>query len=142
MQVDWLLYCSKLGEAINQAGGIYISDNAMVAKKAVVNLTRHPSEDSSTMIVDSETGPLLRNIKPFAPYDFTWLFPFEPQRAKEVRFAGRDGSRLPGMSKARLGPLTASVALFFSTLMLTVSKLLSALCWVAGIRPSACDGDG
>jgi hypothetical protein len=67
-----------------------------------------------------ETGTLLRDVNPFVPPLLLWLFPFEPNRALEVKM-GQNKKVLFGIMQSRIAFFTSSVALFFTTLLITVS---------------------
>ena len=80
--------------------------------------------------VSYRVEPLIRDVKPFAPAGLLWLFPFERLRAIEMRKEKERGrgkkKGFLGVKDTRIATFLCSVALFFTTLLLTVSGHLPA----------------
>lgn len=111
---------SKLAEAINKSP-LYIEDEAMTRKTAILKARRTDGR------INYAVGPLVRQVAPFAPSGLLWFFPLEPQRALEALENSRlrrSGFRM--MRETRLANFLASVALWFTTVLLTVGALAHA----------------
>lgn len=112
---------SKLAEAMNKAP-LYVEDDTMTQKAAILRARRVDDKVFYTV------GPLVRQVAPFAPRSLLWLFPLEPQRATEANEEAGVKSKFFGMKGTRLAGFLASVALFFTTFLLTVRCHTSLTC--------------
>jgi len=62
----------------------------MVDRRAIIKLKREKRGEEGddggggAMMIEAETGPLLRDVKPFAPYGLLWLVPFVSRLLGEV----------------------------------------------------------